>query len=103
VSTAATQPPSVGARGRGDGRELFYISSDRQMMAADIDGRGPDLTIGSIKPLFPIPGSGPIGFDVDPNGRRFLISFGDQQRRSVGPRPLTLMINWTASLDQPPR
>jgi eukaryotic-like serine/threonine-protein kinase len=101
VSTAGTLGVIVGARWRRDDRELFYISRDRQMMAADIDGRGPDLTIGSIKSLFRIPGSGPIAYDADPNGQRFLINFTDVERTSGS--PLTMQINWTASLDQPPR
>jgi Tol biopolymer transport system component len=101
VSTAGTLASNVGARWRRDGRELFFFSRDRQMMAADIDGRGPAPIIGGIKPLFRIPGSGPIAYDVDPTGERFLIGFDDVE--APAPSPLTLLINWTASLDQPPR
>jgi eukaryotic-like serine/threonine-protein kinase len=79
VSTGDTGAVRVGARWRRDGQELFYISSDRQMMAADIDGSGPDIKIGSTKPLFRIPGSGPIAYDVDQDGQRFLVDFADQR------------------------
>jgi Tol biopolymer transport system component len=97
VSVEATMAPAFGARWRADGRELFYVSRDRMLMATDIDVRGTKPKIGSAKPLFEIPGSTPL-YDVAPDGSRFLFTVGATDRTSTAPAALTLVINWTAAL-----
>jgi eukaryotic-like serine/threonine-protein kinase len=97
VSTtgAAGGAANIGARWRADGRELFYVSSDRTLTAAEIVECGPRIKVGAIKPLFPMPGSGPPAFDADPSGQRFLVNFAEEPLTSSA---LSLVINWTAPL-----
>ena len=82
------------ARWRGDGKEIFYLGlGDRQIMAAEVDGRGNNFEAGKEQALFKIPvGSGL--YDVTPDGKRFVVTI-----QKVNPnRPLTLVVNWTARL-----
>jgi eukaryotic-like serine/threonine-protein kinase len=76
-----------------DGKELYFIASDRKLMAVEIEG-GPRLVRGTPRPLFethlPINGR----YDVSKDGR-FLIP---TQIESTGSVPLTVIVNWTASL-----
>ena len=98
VSAEATMPPAIGARWRADGRELFYVSRDRMLMATDVDVRGATIKIGSAKPLFRIPGSGSTRFDIAPDGGRFFFILASAEDASTVPAALTLVINWTAPL-----
>jgi eukaryotic-like serine/threonine-protein kinase len=76
-----------------DGKELYFIAPDRRLMAVEIDG-GPKLVRGTPKPLFEthLPTNG--RYDVSRDGR-FLIP---TQIESTGSVPLTVIVNWTASL-----
>jgi len=84
------------ARWRSDGKEIFYVAPDRQLMAVDVDTRGATLAVGQAHPLF-----GPLilgrGFlyDVSADGRRFLAVVAGEQKPN---EPLTLVQNWTAAL-----
>ena len=67
------------ARWRRDGREIFYLSPDRQLMAVPIDlGSAPtnELTAGRVEPLFTIehPYGAYRAFDVTADGSRFLVN-----------------------------
>ncbi len=95
VSTAGASSP----RWSRDGRELFYMSGDRQLMAVAV-GTPPALRLGPPRALF-----GLIGrriwkdYDVSPDGRRFLAIvtdlLGDAQ-------PLTAVMNPFADAGHPP-
>jgi serine/threonine protein kinase/Tol biopolymer transport system component len=100
VSAEDTMPPGVGARWRGDGRELFYVSRDGMLMAIDVDTTGPRINLGRARQLFKIPGSGLPSFDVSHDGSRFLFKV-DSQSTSSSPGALTLMTNWPAALAKP--
>jgi eukaryotic-like serine/threonine-protein kinase len=83
-----------------DGKQLFYISTDGKVMAAEIRTAG-GFQAGIPKPLFPIPmfetiaGGGPTyQFDVARDGR-FLINESSEQTSDA---PITLVTNWTAEL-----
>jgi Tol biopolymer transport system component len=84
-------------RWRRDGRELFYIAADQQMMAVPIHS-GVPFQFGPPTALFEtratISTGAPAGrqYVVTSDGRRFLIN------QPVGPRQITVVLNWTAAL-----
>jgi serine/threonine protein kinase len=95
ISTAGGVLP----RWRRDGRELFYLSPDLQVMAAALDATGTRVDVRSVTPLFSL-NPKPVGwvFDVMPDGQRFIVnSLGDEGRR-----PLALVTNWKATLQPAP-
>ena len=94
VSTGGGRAP----RWRRDGRELFYMANDRRLMAVEIKGSSP-LESGRIQPLFEAPSvreSLPFeaGYDVTPDGQRFLINTPVAEKPSAA----TLLLNWTSAL-----
>jgi Tol biopolymer transport system component len=86
-------------RWRRDGKELFYFSSDGKLMAADVtEGRTFNASIPRI--LFQVPVaqiahnavvSQVFGWDVAPDGKRFLIDTA-----TTSSQPVTVLLNWTA-------
>jgi Tol biopolymer transport system component len=91
-------------RWRADGRELYYLSEDRKLMAVSVGvipkGAGPS-PFGIPKPLFPtgVSAAG-VGwrrthFVPSRDGQRFLINthVGDPS-----PDPITVVLNWPALL-----
>ncbi|MBI4417903.1 MAG: PD40 domain-containing protein, partial [Ignavibacteriales bacterium] len=79
---------------RRDGREIFYISTDNKMMAAEIRVSGSTVVIGTEQELFtrtPIMSD----YDVFPDGKRFLIN---RTIEPTGTDPLTIFVNWTEKL-----
>jgi Tol biopolymer transport system component len=84
---------------RGDGREIFYVATDRKLMAVPVNSSGAEVEVGMPKPLFEI--SSPLGrplrhyYDVTADGERFLVNLSSQTGE---PSPLTLVVNWTARL-----
>ena len=96
VSTEGGDEP----RWRGDGKELYFLTLDRKLMAVDVtvDARG--LHAGVPKVLFqteiteatrpPV-----IHYDVRADGQRFLFNVPVEE---VVPSPVTLVLNWTAGL-----
>jgi Tol biopolymer transport system component/predicted Ser/Thr protein kinase len=84
-------------RWRADGREIYYLSEDRKLMAVSV-GEGPSF--GVPKPLFQtqVPaGVSPLRTHYVPSrdGRRFLIN---TQIGDPAPTPITIVLNWTAGL-----
>ncbi len=85
----------VQARWRRDGRELFYISPDWKMMAVDVT-TSPTFQAGTPHPLFDTDmvdtgiRTGPISWDIAPDGKRFLIISPD----STGVSSLNVVLNW---------
>jgi dipeptidyl aminopeptidase/acylaminoacyl peptidase len=82
-------------RWRGDGRELFYISSERTMMAAPVSAGEPPSP-GRPVPLFPTrtprtPTLFRRTYDVTPNGDRFLIATLPEE---VLPPSITVVTGW---------
>ena len=83
------------SRWREDGREIFYVSLDRQLMAAEVTTKSGTLEVGTVRSLFAINETGPPIFDVTADGQRFL-RFTFPERKSA--QPLTLIQNWAAGL-----
>ena len=90
---------------RRDGKELFYLTPDRKIMAVDVNGAGSTFVAGIPQPLFdarvstlfPGGGGGAGGisyYAASGDGQRFLLNTlgGDS---SV---PFTVVLNWTAGL-----
>jgi serine/threonine protein kinase len=88
-------------RWRGDGKEIFYASSDGKMMSAEVRA-SPRLEVGLPKALFDLPNRTKYSDDIDltiydvtSDGQRFLIN--TPVRRQDTP-PITLVLNGTARL-----
>ncbi len=85
----------VQPRWRRNGKELFYISADSKMMSVDVDTR-PVFQSGTPRPLFDSDivdtgiRTGPISWDLSPDGNRFLIVSPDTPTISS----LTVTLNW---------
>jgi Tol biopolymer transport system component len=82
---------------RGDGKEIFYLSPDNKMMAAQMSGAGETLEVGAVRVLFDAHAVVPPGsaYDVTADGQRFLVNTPVEQKAST---PITLVLNWTADL-----
>jgi Tol biopolymer transport system component len=92
VSTAGGADPDWSA----DGRELFYIADDRQMMATTVTATANGVRTGTPKALF---GTGlemlwkdtRNHYDLTPDGRRFILLTPATDRRLA---PFTMIVNW---------
>jgi hypothetical protein len=97
ISTSGGQQP----RWRGDGKEIFYLDRDNKLMAASVNGQGPSLVVGAVRPLFEVHSSAEesLGYwyvyDVSADGQRFIVNTIVDQKASA---PITLVVNWTADL-----
>jgi hypothetical protein len=89
---------------RADGRELYYLASDGNLMAVDVEA-GETFTFGEPRVLFHTGLAIPaipfdFSFDVLPDGERFLINVpqaagdGDEVASSA----ISVVINWPATL-----
>jgi Tol biopolymer transport system component/DNA-binding winged helix-turn-helix (wHTH) protein len=87
-----------GARWRRDGKELFFLSPDRLVMAVTVQ---PETGVALRPPtaLFRLPtgyhslAPATVGYDVSSDGQKFLLPV----RKTVG-APLQVVINWQAGL-----
>ena len=91
VSTAGGLHP----RWRRDGRELFYLSPDKQLMAVPVT-LGPSLELGAPRALFSIEASqsADASYDVSADGERFIVS---SKLPGTGASP-TIILNWASEL-----
>ena len=108
--TSAKVPISTGGgaqpKWRADGRELYYYTPDRKLMAVEVSGKGSTFKVGVARPLFEIRVSG-IGVDrgfpgsgyyaAARDGKRFLVAGTAQVPEH---QQIVVMLNWTADLKQ---
>jgi hypothetical protein len=94
-TTGGTQP-----RWRRDGRELFYLGADRQVMAVDVQADAKTFVASSPKALFgtrlgirDTPGN---YYAVTRDGQRFLLS--SVVTEETNRAPITIVLNWPAAL-----
>jgi dipeptidyl aminopeptidase/acylaminoacyl peptidase len=82
---------------RGDGRELYFISSDNKMMAAEVQLAGETATVGTVQELFSATFMtlNVLPYGVTSDGKRFLVL--EAQDRDLHP-PFTVALNWQAAL-----
>lgn len=96
-----TRSGAQALRWRRDGKELFFLAFDGRVYAVPAK-LSPKPEFGPASPLFTIPTEARaaihsiLGFDVSPDGRRFLIPAVTSQ----GGPSLVVMQNWEASLPQ---
>jgi eukaryotic-like serine/threonine-protein kinase len=96
VSTGGGEQP----RWRGDGKELFYLSADRKMMAvpvtagAKFDGASP-VALFQTTPRQAVNYSYQFAYDVSRDGQRFLIN---TQVKQAETQPMSIILNWPAKL-----
>lgn len=81
-----------------DGRDLFYLSLDGQMMAVDVGTSG-IFQAGVPKALFKVP-TGVVFWDATADGKRFLMAApsATNQTAQPPPAPYTVVLNWQAAL-----
>jgi Tol biopolymer transport system component len=96
VSTGGGNDP----RWRSDGRELFYTTSGA-LWSVEVTSASPSaLTMGVPQKLFDANGlaTGPLrsGYDVTPDGQRFLLNLGTTNMNSgIRNQPIRVVVNWT--------
>jgi serine/threonine protein kinase len=80
-----------------DGKQLYFATTRNEMMTVDIHQKGDSLEVGhpvtlfSFRPSLRIYRVGMTGYDVSPDGKRFLLVVAADENS----RPLTLLQNWT--------
>jgi len=84
---------------RRDGKEFFYIASDKKIMAVDVKTDGPTFEVGTPKALFdvrvPSFNSAQAQFAVAQDGQRFLVA---NTAGEITSAPINVVLNWTADL-----
>jgi Tol biopolymer transport system component len=96
----------VDPRWKADGRELYYISPEADVMAVTFrgDAMDPVTPVRLFRPCggLPITRAGPTGgrgwFDVTVDGSRFLLACSTP---GAGASAITVSLDWAASLKQP--
>jgi Tol biopolymer transport system component len=78
VSTTGGGQP----RWRGDGRELFYVTAEGELMAVDVQETGGRLQLGLPQRLFHAGVSNPVAdeYSVTKDGQRFLVITPAEER-----------------------
>ncbi len=89
--TGGTRP-----RWRFDGKEIFFLSPDNQLMAAEVDTEGPTAVIQSPRALFQTRANREgFAYDVFPDGERFIINSADGGEGEA----ITLVTHWQSGLE----
>jgi Tol biopolymer transport system component len=88
---------------RHDGKELFFLSPNRKLMAVEVNGSGATFVAGVPQDLFEVrtsplfPGLGSSSYyAASGDGKRFLVNTPVGESGSV---PLTIVLNWSAGLN----
>jgi hypothetical protein len=89
-------------RWRSDGKEIFYVTSDNKMMAANIRLDG-SLIASPAQMLFPACNAPhtdgrATDYDVTPDGKRFIFPCHAQE---VKKRTITVAVQWTSVVKFP--
>src|SRR5262249_36553094 len=85
---------------RGDGKELFYVTTDGKMMAVSVNPMAPEFDAGVPHALFDartpeISAPYPWYYAVTKDGQRFLVNTVNPTSSDV---PLTVLLNWDAAI-----
>jgi len=89
-------------RWRGDGKELFFLSSGSKIMAAPVTtganfDAGPPVALFQATPRQPVSTNDQFVYDVSRDGQRFLFLTLVKEAETV---PVSVVLNWTAMLNQ---
>jgi len=98
VSTGGGEQP----RWRGDGKELFFLSSDSRMMAVPVTtgatfDAGSPVALFQATPMQPVSRNDQFFYDVTRDGQRFLILTQVKQAETA---PMSIILNWPAKLNK---
>jgi eukaryotic-like serine/threonine-protein kinase len=98
VSTGGGEQP----RWRGDGKELFFLSSDSKMMAAPVTiganfDSGTPVALFQTTPRQPISLNDQFVYDVSRDGQQFLVNTPMKQAETA---PMSVVLNWPAKLNK---
>jgi len=97
VSTAGGVTP----RWRRDGKELYYVAPDKNLMASELKESAGSLQVVSTRPLFEVPqvlyltAAGVSQYDVTRDGKLFAV---DSVNTEASSTPLSLLLNYPAEL-----
>jgi len=96
VSVAGGQEP----RWRGDGKELFYLSADGKIMAAQVTSgasfaAGPPVALFQTHRRQPLSSQDTFSYDVSQDGQRFLVATRLDEANAT---PLSVFLNWASEL-----
>jgi len=81
---------------RRDGKEIFYLSANNEMMAAKVTQNGSELAIDVARTLFQTQAESFLpSYDASVDAQRFVIVTSTPQKL---PSPITVVINWDAGL-----
>ncbi|HEU4928663.1 MAG TPA: hypothetical protein VFU38_02450, partial [Candidatus Krumholzibacteria bacterium] len=80
---------------RADGREIYYLALDGNIVSVPAEAQGSDLTLGKPQQLYQLSADG--NYDVTADGQRFLVTTPAQRAEQP---PLSLVLNWTRELDK---
>jgi serine/threonine protein kinase len=91
VSSAGGYAP----RWRGDGKEIYYIDADENIMAVSVKP-GPGFASEIAKPLFHIQPASTVyaQYDVTSDGQRFIVNVAAEDQKPS----LNVVLNWTNTL-----
>ncbi len=86
-----------------DGRELFYLSLDRNVIAVEVKENEGEFEAGATQILFKAPISSPyfpfgMDYDVSADGQRFLVSASIEEAKP----PINIIFNWTQLIPAKP-
>lgn len=90
-------------RWRRDGKELFYLSLDRNVVAVEVKENEGEFVVGAPQIFFKAPISTPyfpfgMDYDVSADGQRFLISASTEEAKP----PISVVFNWTQLIPKKP-
>ena len=89
------------ARWRRDGKELFYVTDDLTVVAAQVRESALEFHVLSSQPLFHLQLPWNVGdYDVTPDGQQFLVNARTYKEQT---EPLTLVTDWTAQIQSESR
>ena len=82
ISTSGGSHP----KWRGDAKEIFYLTRDNKLMAAEVNGQAATLEVGAVRALFAVSNYAPEAgnvYDVTADCRRFLVNTPLEQKASA--------------------
>jgi Tol biopolymer transport system component/predicted Ser/Thr protein kinase len=85
---------------RRDGRELFYLSADRRLMAVDVRSGAATFDFGTPRPLFQMRISDVPArnyYQVSPDGQRFLVATLQGEGTALASQ-IAVVLNWPSLL-----
>jgi eukaryotic-like serine/threonine-protein kinase len=101
--SASGDVPASQPRWRKDGRELYFVGSDGNLMAVPVEVSGGALKLGIPKVLFKtaIPAASGLGtranYDAYRDGSRFIVTEPKAMEANWN-QPVTVLVNWMSAL-----